>query len=320
MKTTLTLLLALTLLTCLAACEKNTPEQSPQDANTATPSTPPVPPSAPPPSVGPAEPEPTTPEPTPVTTVTPAPATQPEPVDDDTPPATQPQPPAVSPEAMAILKDLEAAGETYKALKADVKYVVENRLTGDVETRTGWVAFQQASDTQPARFRVSFETLALGNGRPTKQQVDYIFDGQWLKVAKHNIKSLTHYQVAAEGERVEPLRIGKGPFPVPFGQKADEVTRLLDVEVKDPDKDAPEGSDYLLLAPRRVHRGDVNFNELELWVDRKTHLPAQVRSRDESHNITTVTFTDIQTQAEMKPEWFTFEKPAGWSLQIERLK
>jgi outer membrane lipoprotein-sorting protein len=235
-------------------------------------------------------------------------------------PESQPQPqPSISSRAMAILEDLEAAGETYRSIKANVTYIVNNKLTGDVETRTGWVAYQQAGKDQPARFRVSFDTLAMGEGRPTKQKVDYIFDGQWLKVAKHNIKSLTHYQVAAEGETVEPLRIGKGPFPVPFGQKVEDVTRYLDVEVKDRDKDAPKGSDYLLLTPHKENRSLVNFNRLELWIDRQRHLPVKVRTVDESHNVVTVNFSDIETKAEMKPEWFTFEKPADWSLQIERM-
>ncbi len=261
-------------------------------------------------------------------TAQPEPETQPEPQPEaqpDTQPKTQPASPpetpqpGVSPQAMAILKDLEMAGDKYRSIKADLTYIVNNKLTGDVETRTGWVAYQQPGKDEPARFRVSFDTLAMGEGRPTKQKVDYIFDGRWLKVAKHNIKSLTHYQVAAEGETVEPLRIGKGPFPVPFGQKAEEVTQYLDVEVKEPDKDAPKGSDYLLLTPHEEDRSLVSFKQLELWIDRESHLPVKVRTVDESHNVVTVSFSDSQTQAEMKPEWFDFEKPADWSLQIERL-
>ncbi|MBS3821219.1 MAG: hypothetical protein GVY16_09700 [Planctomycetes bacterium] len=235
-------------------------------------------------------------------------------------PAKAETPADISPQARSVLERLEAAGDDYRAVKADVTYVVENRLTGDVETRNGWVAYQQSTDEQPARFRVSFDTLKLGDGRRTKQQVDYIFNGQWLTVARHNLKSLTRYQVATEGQRVEPLRIGKGPFPVPFGQKADEVATYLRAELKTPGNDAPDGSDHLLLTPRKNHRRDVNFKTLDLWVSRDSNLPVKVRTADDSHNVTTVAFEDIQTQAELEPTWFTFDKPAGWSVQVEPLK
>lgn len=232
------------------------------------------------------------------------------------PPVKEPPP---DPQAMAILHRLEAAGNKYATLRAELFYRVEQRLTGDVETRTGWVAFQQETDQQPPKFRVTFQTLQLDRGPKREQVIDYIFDGHWLTVAKHAIKTMTRYQVAAEGEKVQALRIGKGPFPVPFGQKTEDIVRYLLPSTRKAAASDPPNTDYLLLTPKPGRKKVVNFTKLELWVDRKTNLPVKVRTRDDSKNVTTVEFKDIQTHAELKPALFAMDKPAGWTQTIERL-
>ena len=59
--------------------------------------------------------------------------------------------------------------------------------------------------------------------------MDWAFDGQFLTEVKHRIKQQTRYQLAAEGQKIEPMRLGKGPFPLPFGQKVEEVVKYFDV-------------------------------------------------------------------------------------------
>jgi outer membrane lipoprotein-sorting protein len=236
-----------------------------------------------------------------------------------TPTAQNTKEPTPDPKAMAILHRLEAAGKKYATLRAELFYRVEQRLTGDVETRTGWVAFQQETDKEPPTFRVTFQTLQLDRGPKRKQVVDYIFDGHWLTVAKHAIKTMTRYQIAAEGEKVQALRIGKGPFPVPFGQKTEDIVRHLRPSTRKAAASDPPNTDYLLLTPRPGKKKVVNFTKLELWVDRNTNLPVKVRTRDDSKNITTVEFKDIQTHAELQPDLFAMEKPPGWTQSIERL-
>ena len=136
-------------------------------------------------------------------------------------------PKPVDPKAKAILDRLEKAGKGL--IRAKTTYNVQQRLTGDEETRTGWVAVQLPSETTPWKFRASFDTLRLGEGPTKKNKVDYLFDGQWLTVAKHPIKSMNKYQIAADGEVVQAHRIGEGPFPMPFGQKTADVLSVCEV-------------------------------------------------------------------------------------------
>ncbi len=232
--------------------------------------------------------------------------------------------PSASAEVRAILNRLERSGKTYESLKADLVYTVVSPLTGDTRTRTGWVAFHnptaEATGSSSARFRISFKTLKLGNKPATDNRIDYLFDGNWLTIAKHTIKSMTRIQVAAKGEKIDALKIGEGPFPVPFGQKADNVIKMFETITRNTKKGDPENTDYLKLVPRREHKEEINFVRLEMWIDRENNLPVRIHSRDHNKNTTLVTFNNIKTDAEIKSAVFTMKKPPGWDLTIERNK
>ena len=229
------------------------------------------------------------------------------------PPA--PTQPKVGAAEMKILRDLEAAGDKYRTVKADLDYQVLIPMLGDSERRTGYVAYSKGDANTPARFRVSFHTLQLGDkAAKTVEKVDYAFDGQWLTVAKHKIKNITMYQLAAEGKKVEALKIGKGPFPVPFGQSATEMARYFVPTTRKPVKNDPKGTIYLRLTTRPEHAAEMPTTRMEMWIDAKTHLPVKLKSRDKDRKITTVEFKDIQTNKAVDPKVFTIRRPAGYEV------
>ncbi len=228
--------------------------------------------------------------------------------------------PAVGPAEMKILKGLEAAGEKHKTIRADIDYHVVNRELGDSETRTGWVAYSKGDAETATKFRVTFETLKLGSGKKTREQVDYGFDGQWLTVAKHKIKNMTLYQLAAKGQRIEPLRIGKGPFPLPFGQKADDVAKHFEVRTRSPRPNDPKNTMYLRLTTRPEFARKMSVQRLDLWIDRATHLPVKIRSRDKNKNDTTVTFEKIRTNQDVAASVFHVPRKLGWEVVRRPLK
>ncbi len=230
-------------------------------------------------------------------------------------PATSP---AISPEAMKILQELEAAGKKHATVRCEVDYRVDSRLTGDTELRTGYVAYRKESKKTPSKFRIHFETLKLGESKRTKNRVDYAFDGQWLSVAKHEIRQLTRYQVAAPGERVQPLRLGKGPFPLPFGQKVADVIEFFDVKTRKPAKTDPPNTDYLKLTTKPMMRKKTGFRYMEMWVDCKTRLPAKLITRDKSRNKTTVTFSKVQAGIKIDDKEFIMPRKRGWKPPIIR--
>ena len=229
--------------------------------------------------------------------------------------------PEVKPEIKKLLDKMEKAGEAFKTLKADIVYTVISRLDGDKQIRTGFMAFAKSTEKSPDKFRISFDTLKLGEQtRKQKEKVDYIFDGNWLTIAKHKIKTITRLQVAAEGQKVEALRIGKGPFPVPFCQKTNDVIKYMEVSTRKSRKSDPKNTYYLKLIPRKKYKENMNFKRLEIWVDKDTNLPVKIRMKDKNKNKTIVTFSNIKTDEKVSEDLFKMKKPKGWKSTLKPLK
>jgi len=231
---------------------------------------------------------------------------------------------ATDPAAMTILTQLEQAGKDHPQIYAEIEYQVLLGDLGDTEQRTGWVAYRDeqpaddAGPAQPARFRVHFDTLRTG-GPKLREVVDYAFDGQWLTIAKHKIKQMTRYQVVAEGEKVETMRLGQGPFPLPFGQEADEVLDYFQAETREPRASDPKGTQYLRLTTRPERLKDTEFTRIEMWIDGETHLPVRIVSKDKKRNLTTASFKNVRTDKQLADDIFHMARPAGWQLKVERL-
>jgi len=219
-----------------------------------------------------------------------------------------------------LLAQLEQAGQDSPAIQADIDYHVDQQLTGDSEHRTGSVKYLAATEDQSARFYVGFDTLALGEGPTMADEVEYAFDGRWLTIAKHRIKQMTRYEVAAEGQRIEAFKLGKGPFPLPFGQTAETMNTYFNVTTAPAGDDAPTGADYLLLVPRKDRAEELNFTRLEMWIGRTTHLPVKLISTDKSENVTTVVFTNIDTSPTFEAGDFHPPRRAGWQYSQDSLQ
>ena len=229
----------------------------------------------------------------------------------------------VSPKVLKILSQLEAAGRKYPNIEAKIDYHVDMPQTGDSETRTGKVFYQGAKGKNPAKFRIHFDTLRQGKGPRIRDRIDYAFDGVWLTVRKERIRQMTRYQVAPPGKKINPLQLGKGPFPVPFGQKADTVIKYFHVISRPPRKSDPPNTDYLKLTTRKRYRKDFSIVSLEMWIDRKIHLPIKIVARDRSENITTVVLDrkSIKFPRKFSSRVFNLPRPPiGWEYHIEKYK
>jgi len=236
-------------------------------------------------------------------------------------PTTRPAGDAPAPAIMKILKDLEAAGAKFPAIQADVDYLIDRMLTGETEQRTGYVKYLKRTATAPDKFRAHFDTLRMDGGRKLKSVVDWAFDGMWLTVARHRLKKIERYQVAAKGERVQPLRLSKGPFPLPFGQGVEDILEYF--KVTQPDrkvsKKDPKNADYLKFTTLPARRRELSVVWIEQWIDRTTHLPVKIVAFDKSRRKTTVVFSNVKTDVRFSGSVFVIPRPRGWTESIKPL-
>ncbi|MHB1156445.1 MAG: LolA family protein [Phycisphaerales bacterium] len=239
--------------------------------------------------------------------------------------------------AISLLDRLETRGTKLKTYQADVTYTREQQLLGDQQIRTGTLAYQsaQADPTPtPARFAVRFTKLVVNEALRDHPR-NYIFDGTWLAEVDPENKQFIRRQVAPgskepgnkePGQTYDPLQLGQGPFPLPLGQKREQVLAIFHAVLVDSTADDPADTLHLKLTPRtdeKTGKPLSNFTTVNIWYDKTSLLPVKIVTEDDSQNMTTVKLADAkadQLPAEQADELFDTSPPApgsGWKVEIK---
>jgi len=181
-----------------------------------------------------------------------------------------------------VLDGLQAAGDNLKDFTATAKMSDINNATGEATVHVGDVAFQKKPDGD-ARFQINFTKKIEGEKTLPQSHVYLLADG-WLTERDYVRKYEHRSQVAHLGEKVELLKLGSGPFPLPIGQKKEDVKNLFDVKKVDPVKDDPAGTIHLILTPKSKTEYAKKFQSVEVWVDPATAMPKRIDTTDVTGN------------------------------------
>ncbi len=226
-------------------------------------------------------------------------------------------------EVMQFLKQWEAAGAKITTVKADMLYTLSNTTLGDRSEREGWVRY--VKQTQPvktpnakpllkkrAKFRAHYETLKQRKGKKIRRRKDYAFDGdQTLSISDETTKQITRIQFRPP--ETDNGSLGS-PFPMPFGQKAQTVLNHYVCTTRKPNKRDPAGTVFLKLIPH--HRKKREFTQI--WLSKTTWLPLRISSLDRRGNLTTVNFSNTETNVKIPDSVFQMRVPFGWSQVTQK--
>jgi outer membrane lipoprotein-sorting protein len=190
------------------------------------------------------------------------------------------QPPKVSRDASVdqVLDALDARGKGLKGFSAKVSLNEEDDI-GLSSTRTGRVWYQQAAGDN-ARIRVSFDKRE-NEKQVFEEKIDYVLEGAWLIDRDYKRKKEIKRQVLRPGEKINLLKLGEGPFPLPIGQDKAEVHKLFTV-TKEPLAEDKELADttHLKLVPKAGTEFAKKFSEIDVWIDPKTQFPKRIDTAD----------------------------------------
>jgi hypothetical protein len=250
--------------------------------------------------------------------------------------------------AEELLSALERADQGLVSLTADVLYDKVQSLMGDRQTRFGRLAF--VNDAAAAgmsgegrKFAINFDRLVAGDvERPAGQT--YVFDGEWLLERDAVERLIVKTRLVAPGEQFDPLAVGRGPLPIPIGQKKAEIlsrydARLVDVEeglaVEGvPDAEVEQlrafvaGCVQVRLTPRAERAEEDELTDVRLWYRRTSSgrwLPRLARAVNTAGDVSTVQLINVETQdagaalneaARPPAEWFRVEEGDGWRVEV----
>jgi outer membrane lipoprotein-sorting protein len=227
------------------------------------------------------------------------------------------QPAGLTSSVDQILDALHDRGRDLADFSALVKLSDENNATGDATVSSGKLLFQSKPGGD-ARIRIAFDKKQLGD-KIFEQNHTYTLDGGWLVERDYDKRQEVRREVLKPGEKLDLFRLGKGPFPLPIGQKKEDVENIFDVVKVDADKDDPAGSVHLRLTPKAGTQYAHDFSSVDVWVDLRLDMPVRIETLDANQTtVKTTDFSDVKLNQGLSDKDFEEAPlPSGWDQVSE---
>lgn len=216
------------------------------------------------------------------------------------------------------LDALDQRGQNLQAFDAAVRLKEVDTGTQLESTRTGHVWYQKQGDIS-GRLRVVFDTRIDGAKR-IAEKLEYLLENGWLTDRDYQKRIEVKRQVLRPGEKVNLLKLGEGPFPLPIGQKKEDVKKLFDVTKVKADKSDPPGTVHLVLRPIKGTQFAKKFSAIDVWVDTKTSFPVRIDTLDPKEVISRSTeLTDVRVNPKLGDADFALPKieEDKWNIHEE---
>ena len=221
----------------------------------------------------------------------------------------------------AVLDALNARGKDLKDFSADVALHTADNRTGEDSAQIGKVVYDAGNGN--SRIKVSFDKkeTEAGDGKrmSQKQRLDYVLENGWLTDRDYQKKLEVRRQVLRPGQKMNLLKLGEGPFPLPIGQDKDEVKKQFDASKVAPAADDPKGTIHIKLAPKPGTQFEKRFRQIDVFVDPRSNMPARIDTVEKAGTTRSTELTNLKLNAGVKPEDFTLPNidTEGWNRREE---
>jgi len=190
--------------------------------------------------------------------------------------------PAIDPEIERLLERLEKKGDQITDVEADITYVRIDPVLEDRQEYRGIIRFKE--DRPNPVFFIRFDSFRQeGIVRKSKQW--HVFDGQWYIEARESTRTIVKRQIVRPGETLEVFRIGEGPFPLPFGQKKNDILTNFAVRRIAPPESAPPNCDHIECTPLPGTPLADKYDAIRFSIDRALDLPVRVSTTEKQEGI-----------------------------------
>jgi len=192
------------------------------------------------------------------------------------------------------------------------------------EVRCGVIWYALRKDT--VHFRIHFndwQQLDLDeedHEKPIKVDLDYTFDGLWLTKRDARNKMIQQWEISKTPKNKESFRLGKGPFPLPFGIKKADILQQFNVILTTPDPNTDTNTHILKLKPKKDSSYAKDYIWLELTIAKDTLIPAKIAFEKTGFEITTVTWSKAVLDKEIPQKKLTVTWDKTWEVQKEPLQ
>jgi len=213
-----------------------------------------------------------------------------------------------------VLDALDARGKSIQDFTASVKLSESDNSAGDSSSNSGTIILQRKGPGD-ARIRVAFSKRQEGNEIKDYDH-RYTLDNGMLVERDYKRKQETRTQVLKPGQKLDLFKLGEGPFPLPLGQKKEDVLKLFDVAKIAPAAGDPPGTVHLQLTPKKGTSFAKQFLTIDIWVDCANAMPRRIQTVDINNTSTRTTdLTNVKINAEVSDKDFVEEPlPPVWDV------
>lgn len=219
-----------------------------------------------------------------------------------------------------ILDALDARGDVLQDFSANVKLTEADTVTGDETARSGVIHYQKQGEGD-ARLHVVLDKRITDRGE-REEKLEYLLDDGWLVDRNYRGTVQIRRQVLEPGQKMDLLKLGEGPFPLPLGQDKADVHRLFDVKKIDakPDTD-PAGTVHVQLVPKPGTEFERKFASIDVWVDTNEKMPRRIETLNlEKTASRTTDLENVKVNTGLNDDAFTLPKvdPKKWQMTEEK--
>ena len=216
-----------------------------------------------------------------------------------------------------VLAGLQARGDGLRDMTADVNLSDIDQATADSTSHSGHFLLQNLPGGG-GRVRVTFIERIEGV-RIYNEKHEYTLSGGMLVDRDYDKKTEVDRQIAKPGERINLLKLGQGPFPLPIGQDPAEVHQQFDVTLVPAAKDDPPDTIHIALKPAPNTDMAARFSKIDVWVDRKAVMPVRITSTDAAgERVETTDLTNIHLNQGLSDADFALPAVDGWDVKQEQ--
>lgn len=239
--------------------------------------------------------------------------------------------------AEELLDALETADKKIKTISAELNFttVAGEIEGGDRQIRSGRVWFRNRTDEKPAPGQpdlshaaasVFFEWLTLPGAafKRVAENKTYVVDGP-VMIEKIASEKLVNRFTLNSGAPQDPLKLGEGPFPLPFGQKKDEVLARFGARLAAASEGMEEepkslqqrlaATYQLVLTPKKEAGVSSNVKEIRVWYQKKDLLPTLARIIRPDGGFDEFFLIAMQVNKPLPANVFDTSVPKGWRVQ-----
>jgi outer membrane lipoprotein-sorting protein len=214
-----------------------------------------------------------------------------------------------------VLQAMKDRGDNLGDVSADVT-LTSTDDTGDSRSENGKLLVQKLPDGNQ-RARITFVQRTEGEKIFDENHQYTLVDG-WTVERDYLKKQEDRRQVVQPGQKVDLFKLGAGPFPMPIGQKPQDVKDQFDVVLAPAAKDEPQNTVHLTLKPKPGSDLARKYASIDVWTDRQSGMPVRIVTSDSDGQRTETTeLKNLRLDAHLTDADFALPPVQGWDVVEE---